>query len=351
MKLLMTATTNTLQRYIRQTIFAPIGKSGQERLSAATVAIVGCGALGSAISDQLARAGVGRLRLIDRDFVELHNLQRQSLFTEADVAERTPKAIAAGNRLAAVNSDIEIESIVDDLDSGNAEQLLAGADLIVDGTDNFETRYLLNDVAIALGIPWVYGGVIGSYGMTMTIRPGETPCLQCAFPEPPPPGSAPTCDTAGVIAPAVHAIASIEVAEAIKLLTGATDKLNNGLLAIDLWNLTFDQVPLGAPRPDCSACGKRELTFLNQPVSARETVLCGQDSVQVRVHPPVQLDLAALATRLRAAGDVQQNRFLLRFTDSATDRELTIFPDGRAIISGTTDGDEARRLYATYIGV
>ena len=350
MPMTVTSPTN-LQRYIRQTIFAPIGKSGEEKISSATVAIVGCGALGSAISDQLARAGVGRMIVIDRDFVEIHNLQRQSLFTEDDVRDRTPKAIAAGRRLAQVNSEIVIEPIVDDLDSSNAERLLSGVDLIVDGTDNFETRYLLNDVAISLGIPWIYGGVIGSYGMTMTIRPGDSPCLQCAFPEPPPAGSAPTCDTAGVIAPAVHAIASVEVAEALKLLVGATDKLNDGLLAIDLWNLTFERVPLGEPRPECPACGMKNFAYLNQPASARETVLCGQDSVQVRVNPPVRIDLDALARRLRGAGDVQLNRFLLRFTDDATSRQLTVFPDGRAIISGTSDGDEARRLYATYIGV
>ncbi len=347
----MTATINSAPyRYIRQTIFAPIGKSGQEKISNASVVLVGCGALGSAAADQLARAGVGRLRLIDRDFVEIHNLQRQSLYTEADVADRTPKAIAAAQRLATVNSGIIVEPVIDDLDASNIARLLGGFDLIIDGTDNFETRYLLNDFAVANGLPWVYGGVIGGYGMTMTIRPGITACLRCVFPEPPPAGTAPTCDTAGVIGPAVHAVASFEVAEALKYLVGAHDHLNNGLLSFDLWNLSTDRIPTGAPRADCPCCGKHEFPYLNKQQDDRETVLCGQDSVQVRLREPITLDLDALARRLANTGEVKLNKFLLRFTDEATGRELTVFPDGRAIVRGTTDGDEARRLYDVYVG-
>jgi adenylyltransferase/sulfurtransferase len=345
-----TPTIDHARRYIRQTIFAPIGKGGQDQISAATVAVVGLGALGSGIADMLARAGAGTLRIIDRDFVEIHNLQRQSLYSEADVRERTPKAIAAAQRLALVNSQITIEPHVDDLNSSTIGNLLAGADLVVDGTDNFDTRYLLNDYAVANNLPWIYGGVIGSYGMTMTIRPGTTACLRCVFPEAPPPGTAPTCDTAGVIGPAVQMVASIEAAEALKFLVGAVDKLNDGLFAIDLWNLSTDRVPTGGPRPGCPACGEHHFEFLNAPPVDRETVLCGQDSVQVRLSRPVKLDLDQLARRLANAGDVSKSKFLLRFTDRATDHELTIFPDGRAIVRGTTDGDEARRIYATYVG-
>jgi len=347
----MPATLDQSRRYIRQSIFAPIGKDGQCRIAMARVAVVGCGALGSAVADQLARAGVGFLRLIDRDFVEIHNLQRQALYTESDVRNRMPKALAAFDRLSAVNSQIEIEPVVDDLNSGNVARLLDHVDLIIDGTDNFETRYLINDFAVAHGRPWIYGGVIGSSGMTMTIRPGQTACMRCVFPEAPPPGVAPTCDTAGVISPVVQVIASYEVAEALKFLVGAIDKLNDGMLAVDVWQLSTDRVPTGEPRPDCPCCGLRQFEFLSAPADDRETVLCGQDAVQVRLAHPVAIDLDQLARRLSGAGDVIRNKFLLRFTDAATDRELTVFPDGRAIVRGTTDGDEAKRLYATYIGI
>ena len=346
----MSSTIDQSRRYIRQSIFAPIGKSGQDQIGAARVVLVGCGALGSAIADQLVRSGIGSIRLIDRDFVEIHNLQRQSLYSEDDVERRTPKAIAAYERLSRVNSQITIEPVVDDLTSGNVDRLLGGFDLIIDGTDNFETRYLINDYAVANDRPWIYGGVIGSYGMTMTIRPGITACMRCVFPEAPPPGTAPTCDTAGVIAPIVQIIASYEAAEALKCFVGAIDKLNPGLLAVDVWNLSIDTIPTGGPNPDCPTCGHRDFTYLNAPPDDRETVLCGQDSVQVRLANPVSIDLDQLAKRLSGAGEVIRSKFLLRFTDAATDRELTVFPDGRAIIRGTTDGEEAKRLYAAYVG-
>jgi adenylyltransferase/sulfurtransferase len=346
----MTPPVDMARRYIRQTIFAPIGRQGQDQISSARVVVVGCGALGSAVADQLARAGVGSIRLIDRDFVEIHNLQRQSLYTEDDVRNRTPKAIAAAERLSHVNSQIALEPIVDDLHSGNAIALLSGFDLIIDGTDNFETRYLINDFAVSTDCAWIYGGVIGSYGMTMTIRPGITACMRCVFPEAPPPGVAPTCDTAGVIGPIVQLIASYEVAEALKYLTGAFDRLNSGLLAVDVWQLSQDQIPTGGPQASCPCCEMREFSYLLAPADERETVLCGQDSVQVRPAKPVPIDLELLAKRLAGAGDVVRNRFLLRFTDAATSRELTIFPDGRAIVGGTTDGDEAKRLYSSIVG-
>ena len=338
------------RRYIRQTIFSPIGVAGQCKLGEASVAIVGCGALGSAIADLLGRAGVGRIKLVDRDFVEIHNLQRQSLYVEQDVRDHTPKAVAAAARLREINSMIAVESLVVDLNSGNIGAVLGDVDLFIDGSDNFETRYLLNDYAISRGVSWVYGGVIAAYGMTMTIRPGITRCLRCLFPEPPEPGSAPTCDTAGVIGPAVHIIAALQATEAIKLLVGATDKVNDGLIAIDLWALTFDTIRSGGPRPGCPACQLGQLVFLDRPVIERQTVLCGQDSVQVLPGVDVRIDLERLAERLRPAGDVKVSRFLLRFTDGGTGRQITVFPDGRAIVGDTTDGDEARRLYAAFVG-
>ena len=338
------------ERYVRQSIFAPIGPEGQRRLGATRVLLVGCGALGSAVADLLVRAGIGRLIVVDRDYVELSNLQRQTLFDEADVADHLPKAAAAAARLRRINGDVRIEPVVTDVNPTNVERLANDADLIVDGTDNFETRYLINDVAVKRGIPWVYGGVIGGYGMTMTIRPGQTPCLRCVFPEPPPAGTAPTCDTAGVLGPAVGLVAALQTAEALKLAVGDVEALNHDLLAIDVWRLSFDRIPLSEPRPDCPTCGQHDFAFLDAMAPSRTTVLCGQDAVQVRIHPPVALDLGALADRLGAVGEVRSNRFLLRFNERAGKHELTIFPDGRAIVKGTTDPAEARALYARYVG-
>jgi molybdopterin/thiamine biosynthesis adenylyltransferase len=339
------------RRYVRQEIFAPVGVAGQKRLAATHIAIVGCGALGSASSDALARAGVGRLTIIDRDYVELHNLQRQSLFDERDVLERAPKAIAAAERLRSVNSDIEITPVVADVTSANIEELTAGADILIDGTDNFETRYLVNDLAVKTNRPWVYGGVIAGGGVTMTIRPGVSPCLRCVFPVAPEAGSAPTCDTAGVLGPAVHVIASFQASEAIKLAVGAGGAGNASLISIEVWNLGFHSTPLGAPDPECPCCGQRQFMFLDRPFVASEAILCGHDAVQVHPHPPVKLDLDVLADRLKAIGEVSANRYLLRFSEPNSERELTIFPDGRAIVKGTEDPAEARRLYARYIGV
>jgi adenylyltransferase/sulfurtransferase len=338
-------------RYVRQTIFPAIGRDGQRRLARTHVLLVGCGALGSAVADLLVRAGVGRLTIADRDYVELNNLQRQSLYNEADVANHVPKAAAAAERLSQVNSAVEVVPVVADVDATSVEKLLESADILVDGTDNFETRYLLNDAAVKLRRPWVYGGVIASYGMTMTIRPGETPCLRCVFPDPPDAGSAPTCDTAGVIGPAVHLVASLQATEALKLAVGDLDSVNRELIAVDLWRLSFDRIPLGVPTPDCPACQRRDFAFLDRATPSRTTVLCGHDAVQVRVHPPVKLDLATLGERLTAAGEVMSNQYLLRFRDATSPYELTVFPDGRAIVKGTSDPVEARVLYARYVGL
>ncbi len=337
------------ERYARQTIYPEIGPDGQRRLLGARVCLVGVGALGTHIADTLARAGVGFLRIVDRDVPELNNLQRQILFDEADVASGDPKAVLAARRLAAINREVTVEPLVLDVNATNVESLIRDVDFVVDGSDNFELRYLLNDACVKLGKPWVYGGVIGSYGMTMTIRPGETPCLRCLFPDPPPPGDAPTCDTAGVLGPAVAVVAAIEAAEAMKLALGAQDALNPDLLSIDVWSLSFDRIRLGEPRPDCPACGQREFAFLDRAAPSQTTQLCGRDAVQVLVHPPARLSLPALAERLRAVGPVAFNAYLLRF--QAGPHEVTVFPDGRALIKGTTDPAEARSIYARYIGM
>jgi adenylyltransferase/sulfurtransferase len=346
----LTNSPNSGDRYVRQELFRPISRSGQDQLKQSHVALIGCGALGSAIADLLVRAGIGSLTIVDRDYVELHNLQRQSLFTEADVTAHTPKAEAAAQTLAKINSDVRVIPVIADLNGSNAESLLRDASIIVDGTDNFETRYLLNDLAVKSSKPWVYGGVIASYGTTMTIRPGITPCLRCIFPDQPDPGSAPTCDTAGVIGPAVHAIAAIEAAEVMKLAVGDFEALNIGLLTMDLWQLKFDQVALGSPRPDCPTCSRRQFEFLNRARPSQATVLCGHDAIQVLPEPGVILDLQELARRLRPVGEVMVSRFLLRFDDASGGRQLTVFPDGRAIIKGTTDETEARSLYARFVG-
>lgn len=341
--------TSDERRYVRQTIFPAIGDAGQERLGAARVCLIGCGALGTHIADTLVRAGVGFLRIADRDIPVLHNLQRQSLFDEQDVAEGLPKAVAAARRLAAANSDVTLEPCVVDINSTNIESLVADVDFVVDGSDNFEVRYLVNDACVKHGKPWVYGGVIGSYGMSMTLRPGSTPCLRCVFPEAPAPGEAPTCDTAGVLGPVVALIAAVESAEAMKLALGDLDALNPNLLAVDTWDWSIDQIPLGAPRPECPTCQRHEFTFLDQQAPSQTTSLCGRDAVQVLVHPPVRLSLGDLAARLEPLGTVQHNVFLLRATLDGY--ELTVFPDGRAIVKGTVDPGVARSVYARYVGM
>jgi adenylyltransferase/sulfurtransferase len=290
------------------------------------------------------------LTLVDRDYVELHNLQRQALYDEADVAHHLPKAVAAAEKLRRANGQIAIDPIVADVDSASIERLLQGVDVAVDGLDNFETRYLLNDAAVKGGVPWVYGGVIGTYGLTMTIRPGISACLRCVFPEPPPAGSAPTCDTAGVLGPAVDLIAAIQVAEVLKLAVGAEARLNDGLLALDPWRLSFERVPLPGPVAGCPTCGARRFSFLDQPAGARATVLCGDEAVQIRPRPDVAYDLTALGERLSVAGETLANPFLVRFRPTGEPYELTIFPDGRTIVKGATDPTEARAVYARYVG-
>lgn len=346
----ITPSANPLARYVRQTLVAPIGRAGQERIASAHVLVIGCGALGGASANLLARAGFGKITLADRDYVELHNLQRQTLFDEADVANHVPKAAAAADRLRQINSQIKVVPVVTDVNPDTIERLLAGVDIIVDGLDNFETRYLVNEAAVKHEIPWVYGGVIGTYGMTMTIRPHNSPCLRCIFPEAPGAGAAPTCDTAGVLGPAVDVVAGLQVAEAMKLATGAIESLNPGLLSIDVWAMAFDRIDLSTPIPGCPTCDAGNFEYLDGAEFNQSTSLCGHDAIQILARKSAALDLEELEARLSPSGETLRTRFLLRFRPLTSGHELTIFPDGRAIIKGTTDPIEARTLYARYIG-
>ncbi len=338
---------NDRERYLRQIIFAPLGEAGQERLLAARVVLIGCGANGTVMANTLARAGVGTLVIADRDFVELNNLQRQVLFDEDDVARGTPKAIAAAEKLRRVNSSIQIDGVVTDVNAENIEELIDGATLVMDGTDNFETRFLINDACVKHNIPWVYAGAVASYGMTMTIVPHATACLRCLFQHEPPPGTLPTCDTAGVIAPIVNVMASIASAEAIKFLAGAGAR-NAGLINVDLWENTFDSFAV-ARRDDCIACGQGKYEYLEGERSGTMTAfLCGRNAVQVNPGRGHTLDLARLAEQLRGVGEVSVNEYLLRL--EIGDYELTIFPDARTIVKGTDDATVARSVYAKYVG-
>jgi adenylyltransferase/sulfurtransferase len=328
--------------------FAGVGVEGQRKLGEASALIVGCGAMGSALANNLVRAGVGRVRLVDRDFVELNNLQRQTLYDERDAAEAAPKAIAAERRLAAINSAVTVEPVVADFNADNAEALLEDMDLALDGSDNFETRYLLNDVCVKLGKPWIYSGVIAAYGVSMTIQPGETACLRCVFPDRPLPGTTPTCDTAGILNGIVAAISGVSSTEAIKLLTGS-DRLARGLFWMDLWENTAERMEL--PRqPGCLTCEREEYEYLDAALGEDTATLCGRNAVQVRPGvASTRLDLAALAGRLEPLGPVTRNEFLLRATLDGY--EFTIFPDARAIIKGTDEPAVARTLYARYVGM
>lgn len=336
------------ERYSRQILFSGIGKTGQERLAASHAVIIGCGALGSMQAEMLARAGVSRLRLIDRDYVEESNLHRQIMFEENDAAERLPKAVAAANRIARINSDVLAEPVVKDVNYSNIEDLIRDADVVLDGSDNFEVRYLLNDAAVKLGKTWIYGAAVGAYGVQMTIRPGVTPCLRCVFLEMPPPGTSPTCDTAGVVLPIIATIASYQVAEAIKFLTGQFDKLHGSLLQFDLWQNTFTKLKMRERIADCPACQQGKFEFLTAKGGQLATSLCGRNSVQITPAVAHQIDLAELAEQLREVGEVSFNRYLLKL--KTAEHEITVFTDARSIIKGTDDLAVARTLYARYIG-
>ena len=341
------------EKYSRQILFAGIGEAGQEKLLQASAVLVGCGALGTVVANLLVRGGLGRLRIIDRDFVEPSNLQRQTLFDESDAREALPKAVAAERHLRAINSGVEVEGIVADLTPDNAADLFSGFQVVLDGTDNFETRLLVNDAAVSLGIPWIYAAAVGSYGVTMTIRPGETACLACLLEGDErseaigsSQGSEATCDTAGVLGSAAGVIASIEATEAIKLLAGRPEALHGRLVSCDVWTGNFQSIRV-ARNPDCRACVRRGFTFLTGE-SQPHITMCGRDSVQIHERSR-RLDLGELGRRLApAAADVRNNDFLLRFR--VPPYEMTVFADGRAIVKGTQDPAVARSLYSRYIG-
>lgn len=341
-----------MSRYSRQIIYEHIGRAGQERLGAGKVTLIGCGALGTVIANTLARAGVGFLRIVDRDFVELNNLQRQVLFDEADVAAGVPKAVAAANKLATVNSEITVEPVIADADAGNIEQLCDGANVILDGTDNFETRYLINDVAVKQSTPWVYGACVSAEGMVMPVIPGQTPCLRCIFDEPPPPGTSPTCDTAGVLSPIVNLVASLQSMEAIKILLGRTDALNRKLVQLNAWTGEVSAFDMQGARDsgDCVCCKQRRFDYLSAGRTGRTVSLCGRDAVQVRPASDIQIVLNDVAARVAAVAksEPKLNRYLLRFEVDRYD--ITLFRDGRAIIKGASDTDEGRSVYSKYIG-
>lgn len=337
-----------MERYSRQILFKGIGEAGQQRLLASRALIIGCGALGSAQAEALARAGVGQLRIVDRDFVEESNLQRQTMFTERDARERTPKAVACARRIAEINSDIEAEAEVADVHQGNIERLIEGCDVVLDGTDNFATRYLINDACVKHNINWIYGAAVGSYGVTMTVRPHVTPCLRCIFEETPPAASAPTCDTAGVIMPIISIVAALQVSEALKLLTNNIEGLHGSLMQFDVWRNEWRRITLQDPVSDCPTCALGRYETLEAESGHLATVLCGRNAVQVSPRNAVQVDLPSLAERLQASGEVIVNPYLLRLR--AGDYELTVFQDARAIIRGTDDVRAARSLYARYIG-
>ena len=333
------------ERYSRQRLFPGIGPEGQRQLAASHIALVGCGATGSALASLLARAGVGSIRVVDRDYVEPSNLQRQSLFDESDAAQSLPKAIAAARKIAAFNSQIVIEPQVADLVPANIEAMLQGAQLILDGTDNFETRYLLNDYAVQAVVPWIYTAAVGSYGVTLNVLPGKTACLSCLFPEPPS-GAFETCETAGILNSAVNLAASVAATEAIKILVGANSRLRRTLFSFDVWSNERAEVSAGNPRPGCRACGQHNFVHLAGEGRAHIT-LCGRNSVQIHErHRPI--DFSEVSLRLKPHGTVRHNDFVLKFWPEPY--EMTLFPDGRAIIKGTTDTAVARSLYARYVG-
>ncbi|CAN5350081.1 molybdopterin-synthase adenylyltransferase MoeB [soil metagenome] len=336
------------ERYSRQILFNQIGKNGQEKLLNSRVLLVGCGALGASHAEILGRAGVGFLRIVDRDFVEFTNLQRQTLYSESDAKERLPKAVAANNRLTEINSEIEIDAIVADVNHSNIESFVKDVDLILDGTDNFQIRYLINDTCVKLKKTWIYGAAVSSYGTTMTIFPNETPCLRCIFEEMPDAGSSPTCDTAGVIQPIISSISAIQTTEALKILTGNFDVLHKSLIQIDVWQNDWRKIKLGKPNKDCETCAKRNFEFLDAESAEFSAVLCGRNAVQIAPRA-TQINLENLAEKLKSHGEIKLNEYLLRLT--IEDYELTVFRDGRAIIRGTDDISVARSVYAKYIGL
>lgn len=334
-----------MDRYSRQMLFSPIGEEGQKSLMDSSVLIIGVGALGSSILEQLARAGVGRILVVDRDYVELSNLQRQTLFTEEDVRLMKPKALAAKDKIAQINSSIKVEAFVEHISSKNIEKFIENVDLIFDGTDNFSTRYLINDISYKYGIPFVYGGVIASRGMSALFRPGETPCFRCLMRDNPSEGQ--TCDTVGVINPAVNVVTSLQLVEALKYLTGNIQDLHNRLVSFDLWNNSLTKIKLSTADPTCKTCQLKEYPALNNQEDLGETILCGRNTIQIHHHQP--FDLKEWHLRLARLAEVQETAFLLR-AKITEEISFVFFPDGRLLVQGTEDLVQARSLYDRYIG-
>jgi molybdopterin-synthase adenylyltransferase len=354
------AQNDPLDRYVRQTRFAPLGEEGQRRLGTAAALVCGCGALGSNVANALVRAGVGKLRIVDRDFVDVTNLHRQVLFDEDDAAAGLPKAVAAAEKLRRINSLVTIEPIVAHVDYANIAALAAGMDVILDGSDNFETRFLLNDAAVSLGVPWIYGGCVGAEGRAMTIVPGMTPCFRCLVDECPLPGSTPTCVTSGVLGPIAALVASIQAIEAIKILSGHREAISRTLTVVDLWQGSVRQIALSPLAPCgrggggegpltvvCPTCGRREFPWLAGKLGSRTAVLCGRNAVQLS-RPTGSVGLDELSARLAGVGRVTRNQFLVKLVVDAY--ELVIFADGRAIVHGTEDIGKAQAVYAMYVG-
>ena len=343
-----------LERYSKQVLFAQIGAAGQARLLESRAVLFGCGALGTVLAETLVRAGIGFLRIVDRDFVEISNLQRQILFDESDVSGRLPKAIAATQKLARINSGVTVEPVVADVDHTNILGFVGGMDLILDGSDNFELRFLINDASLETGIRWIYAGVIGSHGQVMPVFPGQSACLRCLIERVPDSGMIETCDTAGVIGPAVQIVASVAAVDALKILSGRPDQVSRTLTYVDAWEGIYRRLNVAdlRERADCPACKRGERSWLSGQQGSRTSVLCGRNAVQVAPpHRETDLSLAELADKLRGVGEVQLNAYLLRFSPSEGQYELTLFRDGRAIIKGTEDLSVARALYSRYVGI
>ncbi|MEO1994966.1 MAG: ThiF family adenylyltransferase [Planctomycetaceae bacterium] len=344
--------TDQLDRYSKQVLFQGIGLGGQQRLRTSRVLLCGCGALGTVLADTLIRAGVGFMRIVDRDFVELSNLQRQVLFDEADVEQRLPKAVAAEAKLRAINSEAQIEPLVQDIAYDNILALTDGVDLILDGTDNFEVRFLINDASLETGIPWIYAGCIGSHGQSMPVFPGESACLRCLMGGIPDPATAETCDTAGVLAPAINVIASLQSVDALKILSGQSELVARRLTVVDVWDGSLRQINVSELREqsDCPACHAGERLWLSGRQGSQTVILCGRNAVQVSPQHKFTVSFSDLSIKLSPSGTVQHNRYLLRFRLREPEFDITVFRDGRAIIKGTEDVAQARGIYARYIG-
>lgn len=336
-------------RYFKQMLLSEIGEEGQARLSSSSAVVAGCGALGTVVANTLVRAGIGKLTIVDRDFIELDNLPRQILFDEEDIRKKLPKAVAATDKLRCVNSEITIEPVVADLTAENIEQIIKNADIVLDGTDNFETRFLINDACVKLEIPWVYAGVMAMYGMSFAIIPGETPCLKCFINELPKPGSFPTCDTVGVLGTAVNIVASVEATEGLKILLGKHDAMIKKLIYIDVWSGTWKLLEILKGGKRCPVCDDKQFAFLEQKKGTRITSLCGQNAVQISPPAVTGISFKYLASRLESSGEVSYNDYMFRFITGSY--EFIIFSDCRTIIKGTTDESTAKILFSKYIGV